>query len=90
MKSANVDSFYSEISSSDSSARSSATQDGSDDSDYGEGASATKRVKKRNFQRKINRGEEMIVAQNNQSSQQASPATTIRNWNKNTNKKANQ
>ena len=47
-----------------------------------------KTEKERNLQREINRGEEMIVAQNNQSSQQASAATSIRNWNKNINKKA--
>ena len=48
-----------------------------------------KMVKERNLQQKINRGEEMIVAQNNQSSQQANAAKTMRNWNKHTNKKAN-
>ena len=49
-----------------------------------------KTEKERNLQRKINREEEMIVAQNKQSSQQlqASAATSMRNWNKNTNKKA--
>ena len=65
----------------------SVTHDDSDDSDlYGEGTSATK-VKERNLQRKINRGKEMIVAHNNQSSQpsidlnnssQSSAATSTR------------
>ena len=63
-----------------------ATQDDSDDSDYSEGAWATKngkQPKKETFSEKINRGEELIIAQNNQSSQQASAAKTMRNWNKN-------
>ena len=47
---------------------SSATHDDSDDSDYGKGTSATK-VKERNLRRKINRGKELTVAHNNQSSQ---------------------
>ena len=47
-----------------------------------------KTVKERNLQRKIKRGEELI-AKNNQSNQQASAATSMRIWNKNTNMKAN-
>ena len=43
-----------------------------------------KTAKERNLQRKRNRVEGMIAAQNNQSSQQlqASAATSMRNWNK--------
>ena len=54
-----------------------------------------KTIKESNLQRKINRGKVMIVAQNNQRSQRSIPvkpcsaATSMRNWNKNTNKKAN-
>ena len=70
LKSADSDSV-SEISSS------SATNDDSDL--YGEGASATKKktVKERNLQRKLNRGEEMIVARNNQSSQPSSQDSDV-------------
>ena len=46
-----------------SSASASATHDGSDDGDWGEGTKPLQTtVKERNLQRKINRGKEMIVA----------------------------
>ena len=72
----------------------SATYYDSDNRDYGEGTSAAKKkkaVKERNLQRNLNRGEEMISAQNNQSSQLSIPVKPVqrrrRGSNKITNKK---
>ena len=64
-----------------------ATRDDSDGSDYGEGTSATKSCERKKLTAKyINRGKEMIIAHNNQSSQpsidlnssQSSAATSTR------------